>query len=291
MTDQVGAGATAQASPETVQKTVVVLGAHRNGTSSVAGILEILGVDMGDTSWLPGDGFNPRGYFEDGAIAHLNERLLDRAGGSWTDPPEPGRLEDPGELGDDIRRLARRDAPLWGWKDPRTDFTVHLWLPHLVNPHCVVCLRNPVHAARSLVHLDVGFDLERALRLVSLHHRRILDFLETQPHLPRTVVAYEDLVANPVGEAERLARFLDLEPTEEQRRRIGEFVMRPTDIEAERRRVNERLERAAQQELPRVRAEVERLRSQLEQIEASRAWRLLVRLRLLKRRIPLLGRR
>ena len=53
-----------------VKQTVVILGMHRSGTSLTAGILHLLGVNMGDRL-LPADKFNAQGYFENQIILDL----------------------------------------------------------------------------------------------------------------------------------------------------------------------------------------------------------------------------
>ena len=46
-----------------IKKTVVVLGNAKSGTSIAAGILYILGVDIGK-KFVEADGFNPKGYLK-----------------------------------------------------------------------------------------------------------------------------------------------------------------------------------------------------------------------------------
>src|SRR6266540_944941 len=68
------------------RKTVVaVLGMHRSGTSAVAGTLEEHGVELGPVSKR--NRFNPRGNREIRELNRLHDRILDRSGGSWWDPP------------------------------------------------------------------------------------------------------------------------------------------------------------------------------------------------------------
>jgi len=60
-------------------KTVVVLGKARSGTSITAGLLNILGVDMGgDRSPTP---FTAHGAYEDLEFNDLNSEILEAAGG------------------------------------------------------------------------------------------------------------------------------------------------------------------------------------------------------------------
>jgi len=45
------------------QKAVIILGMHRSGTSALARVVNLLGVDLGK-SFLPPDPANPSGYWE-----------------------------------------------------------------------------------------------------------------------------------------------------------------------------------------------------------------------------------
>lgn len=62
---------------------LLVLGAHRTGTSLTARLLECLGA-QNSTTLFPADEFNPKGYFEDWNIYQFNElKLLPTLGVSW----------------------------------------------------------------------------------------------------------------------------------------------------------------------------------------------------------------
>ncbi|KSW10770.1 hypothetical protein CF15_08305 [Pyrodictium occultum] len=144
-------------------KTIIVLGMGRSGTSMVAGILHILGVNMGERL-LGAHWSNPLGHFEDLDFVELNEEILRAAGGSWDNPPaREAILAVAPRFYDRIRPLAeeeRRRHEVWGWKDPRTSLTVELYLPHLENPYFIVCHRDWEAIARSLKRRD-GMSIER----------------------------------------------------------------------------------------------------------------------------------
>lgn len=248
-------------------RAVVVLGPGRSGTSSVAGILQILGVHMGDVAWQGTDRWNVHGYFEDRAFFDLNERILAAAGGSWREPPpREAVLEAGAAFRDEIRRAIEGRRGTWGWKDPRSVLTIELFLPYLPSPRIVVVLRSPVHVAASLARREPDLAGARGLRLTHTYLGRLLDFLEAHPELPTAYVAYEDVVARPTAEAERLAAFLGLEPSEEQRTALTEFVLSRGELEEGR------------------------ARRELDLILHSRAWRLASALQRLKRRLPVLHR-
>lgn len=168
-------------------RSVLVLGPHRSGTSAVARVLNLLGVDLG-RSMLPPKFDNRHGYWEHQTIFELHERLLSRAGSSWHDyrPMPPGWRERPeveairGELAAFLASEFR-DKPLWGVKDPRLCSVLPLWLEVLeelgAEPAFVVVVRNPLEVAESLERRDRFSPakcrlLYLAQMLSALHHTR-----------------------------------------------------------------------------------------------------------------------
>src|SRR5919106_6018808 len=79
------------AGPErpTLTRGICVLGMHRSGTSLVAGVLRLLGVDLGsDEEFLPPDSNNQSGYFELADLVEINDEILAHYGGTWDELPE-----------------------------------------------------------------------------------------------------------------------------------------------------------------------------------------------------------
>lgn len=229
------------------QKTVVVLGAARSGTSVTAGILASLGVDMGPTGGP--DRSNPRGSFEDRDFADLHKEIFERAGGgkNYWDPPSPESilaLKD--EFASKIQDLSRRKSKVktvWGWKHPRTMLTAELFLPYLNDPHFVVVFRNPVGTAGSSVkHTEKYRDrvhFLEALKLTNFYYGEILKFFEKHPTLPKIFVAFEDVVADPLREARKLAEFLGLEMSEETTQDIHRLVIPREKVAIERKKATD----------------------------------------------------
>ena len=144
---------------------VILLGMHRSGTSLIARLLDELGLFQG--AELQED--HESVYF-----LEVNDLLLRRIGAAW-DNPAPARafLENPqaldltarclaadlcskhlkGFLGlkryFKTRSLAKLDQP-WGWKDPRTVFTLPAWLALFPQARLVYIVRNGVDVAASL---------------------------------------------------------------------------------------------------------------------------------------------
>ena len=75
------------------QRVVIVLGAHKSGTSTISGLLRILGVDMGADLRQGRGTINPRGFFEDKEFLRLNDDILSAAGGHAWIPVDRGEVK------------------------------------------------------------------------------------------------------------------------------------------------------------------------------------------------------
>ena len=156
---------------------VIVIGMHRSGTSMITRMLERLGLFIG----LEKDENDEALLFQ-----RLNDWLLRQSGGAW-DNPAPiryllenseiralaagylrGALASPAAAGylGWRRYLRQRDiASLrepWGWKDPRTTFTLPLWLDVFPDARIVHIRRHGVDVAQSLSRRNG--EVERQMR-------------------------------------------------------------------------------------------------------------------------------
>jgi hypothetical protein len=191
---------------------VCILGMHRSGTSLLARMVNFLGVDLGpEEHFLPAAADNPKGFWENQRLMDLNEEILRRHGGGWSQPPAfpPAWHLDPGL--DDLRRkgsaILAEDfggARCWGWKDPRTCLTLPFWQDLLPPMRYVMALRDPVDVARSLERRN-RMPLEQGIGLW-------LSYLESAlvhaSGKPRIFVFYEDLLDNWRDDLPAMGRFL-----------------------------------------------------------------------------------
>jgi hypothetical protein len=194
--------------------TVCVLGMHRSGTSLVARLLNILGLDLGASNeFVPPDRDNPTGFWEHRGFVAISDEILQRLGGDWREPPtfpEDWALRHEfDDLMDEARRLIAREfsgAPSWGWKDPRASLTLPFWQRLLPDLHYVICFRNPLEVARSLEVRD-ALPMSASARLWTTYSWRALR--ATAGHR-RVLVFYEDLLSDAAGEVERIAGALNM---------------------------------------------------------------------------------
>jgi hypothetical protein len=127
---------------------------------------------------LPALPENEEGFWEHRSFVGLNDRILERLGGTWDRLPalEPGweRRPDLAPLRDDalalIARFAGREP--WAWKDPRNSITLAFWRALLPDLKVIVCLRNPLEAAQSL-RARSGSSIDAGLRLWTVYHHQL----------------------------------------------------------------------------------------------------------------------
>ena len=155
---------------------VIVLGMHRSGTSLLTGSLEAAGLYLGEANnEAP---YNRKGNKENEAIRDLNDALLEGRGAAWDRPPNGQiRWDRAGEargraLIDPYRRAARP----WGFKDPRTVWTVEGWLRLLPRARLIGVFRHPSLVVRSLVARDgrVGMDPDAALGIWCAYNAELI---------------------------------------------------------------------------------------------------------------------
>jgi hypothetical protein len=183
---------------------IIFIGMHRSGTSMLGRMLEELGVFFGAHKDINNEAL----FFQD-----LNEWLLGQCGGRW-DYPKPfnqyfWRNEDVIKwtevylrnllaspravqfLG--VRRFLsggmRALEEPWGWKDPRTTFTLPVWLRVFPNARVVSIERNGVDVAQSLrarelMILNNASNFYQKYRRVFFLHLRRSGFA----HSPRCLV-------------------------------------------------------------------------------------------------------
>jgi len=196
-----------------------VLTPPRSGSSLTTSILNTLGINLGEPELLvDGSIHNPRGYWEHKAILTINNEILSRlgynysaAGADWKIPPVfPSGWEKDKQL-DDLKEQARREIldgfgehELWGWKDPRTCFTLPFWQDILPPMRYIICIRHPVDVAHSKQRfMNCSFD--RALYLWLLYLKYALQYTDGQDRLLIQTQAWTD---NWARELDRMSRFI-----------------------------------------------------------------------------------
>jgi len=195
---------------------LLILGMHRSGTSALTGALALRGIHLG-SDLMPPAAENPKGFWEHMGVVNIHEQLLDALGLAWNDPrPLPDHwLDHPAtaQARKQLRALLEAEFlphPVWGIKDPRLCRLLPLWRPLLeelgVTPHAVIIARDPREVADSLQKRNQWPpELARELWL-----RHLADAIHGSHELPRCVLTYSRLLADPLSEIEAMVDSLHL---------------------------------------------------------------------------------
>ncbi|MCW2815973.1 MAG: hypothetical protein JWN84_3428, partial [Nocardioides sp.] len=216
------------------QKVVLVAGAGRSGTSTVAGALSMLGVHLPEPQ-VPADETNPRGFYESQWVVDFHKDLLRRTPVVRTldSRPEAAELarslpapEDADELDEWLgAALAEARTGQLVVKDPRSFWFHDLWRQAASRAGAdigfLTMLRHPVEVAKSrdthYTPTDRGdsFRRQRATANIAGWVHACLVTEEVTRTDPRVFVRYVDLLAEwrpvMVSVAERLGLALDLD--------------------------------------------------------------------------------
>lgn len=182
------------------EKTVVIVGVQRGGTSMVAGVVRELGVNLGNN--LGNNHEDPEFLTKD--ILKLHEVIS--------------------------RRNASHD--IWGWKMPHSSEYIADLVPDLRNPHVIVVFRNLLAMAESQMKRSETI-FERAFQF-SVNRLTQVASIVNQLECPLMLVNYEQATSKPHAFIDELCTFLDLSPTEEELGRAERMI----DPEAGYRRLS-----------------------------------------------------
>lgn len=172
------------------QKTVVIVGVQRGGTSMVAGVVRELGINLGKNLG--------------------------------------NNHEDPEFLTKDLSKIreviGRRNAnyDVWGWKMPHSSEYISELLPDLRNPHVVIVFRNLLAMAESQLKRSET-DFAKAFQF-SLNRLGQVGSVVNRLSCPLMLVNYEQATAKPHAFIDELCAFLNLSPSEEARGRAERMI-------------------------------------------------------------------
>ncbi len=215
---------------------VLIVGAHRSGTTATARALELLGLQIGQ---------HLDSHRESRPLQKLHEDYLQRVGAAWYNP-QPflkwiGTAEGKQDCSSYLRTNVRRDfarifgyrrnpkglwlqmrlnfGARWGWKEPRTTLFAPAWLEIFPEARIVHVVRDAEAAASSIRERELKFqaagdpptpnlaDLNYCTQLVQTY-LAAGEQLADSPNYQR--LQFEELQADPPAMLERLGNFCDL---------------------------------------------------------------------------------
>jgi len=200
-----------------MKKCLVVLGMHRSGTSALTGVLNIMGVNLGDELLPPAEKINPKGFFENQKILNINEIILQRLGSSWDDLffyyndnwQQKSELKECQEDALFFIDSEFKNVSLFAIKDPRINRLLPFWQNIFqkleIEPVYVISIRHPLEVAYSLKVRD-NFSLEKSCLLWQSH--MLEAELYTRNSL-RCFVTYDNLLSNPLEVLDKISQSLD----------------------------------------------------------------------------------
>jgi hypothetical protein len=218
---------------------VLIIGAHRSGTSATARALELLGLQIGQRL---------DSHFESRELQKLHEDYLRRVGAAWHNPApflkQIQTVEGERDCAEYLRsnvdahfarifgyqsnpiglwlRLRLKLGAAWGWKEPRTTLFAPVWLKIFPDARVLHVVRDPLAVAESIREREVKFqasgdpptpnlaDLNYCRQLVETYVRAG-ERLADSGNYER--LQFEELQANPPAMFEQLAKFCDLRPS------------------------------------------------------------------------------
>jgi hypothetical protein len=203
--------------PPPLANAVCILGMHRSGTSALARVLNLLGMDLGRQMMNAGED-NPSGFWENAHIVQCHVDLV-RALGSFYDDILP--LPDGWHLQSGIKLFHARmlallrnefsGKPLWGFKDPRTCRLGAMWhklfAEMKARPGYVLMIRHPDEIAASMAARD-GQGRNQSL-MMTLGH--LIEAERQTRGRPRVVVSYDQVMADWRSVAERIGSALQIQ--------------------------------------------------------------------------------
>jgi tetratricopeptide (TPR) repeat protein len=197
---------------------ILITGMHRSGTSMIARILNLTGLDLGpEDELLPAGEGNPHGFWQNQQLDQITEDVLLQLSGGW-DILLPQFEEDWHKskaiaLAYDrahqaISQLAGTQP--WGWKDPRASIVIPFWHTVLDDLKTVICLRHPQEVALSLSK-RVGSTQSFNYHLWLEYYRRILNDTTADT---RIITHYDAFIFDAAAESRRLCSWAGLDPSD-----------------------------------------------------------------------------
>jgi hypothetical protein len=210
---------------------LIVLGTFRGGTSCVASVVNKLGVFLGaEQEFQPASDINPGGFWELREIQDIHTRALNTLGMDYFRarklPVDWAEMPGMSEIINEMRSLLKNKFSrkiCWGWKEPTTAILLPLYKKVMADegidrPEYLIAVRHPLSVASSqrerfakhgfYDEIEEGKEPPVETRTVGVWVHYTLNALYETIGSKRHVVIYEDLLADPTNEIERIAKHL-----------------------------------------------------------------------------------
>lgn len=214
----------------TASKTACLLvGMHRSGTSLASYLLKVAGADLGKTIMPPAPD-NPKGFWENVKVMHLNDRLLASVGSAWDWPSTHRYGRELSEIQTHFETVVHQvvasefdqGSGLIAIKDPRISLLLDSWVGALERMRyevkTIISLRHPADVCQSL----------RARDEIHPDHAGALWMEHVESWLRHDsealVLDYGTNISNPESVYRAVQRYLDVPEKEGAVQLVQEFV-------------------------------------------------------------------
>jgi len=212
-----------------MKQCVFILGMHRSGTSSLGGVLNLMGYDFGSDLMLGDDG-NPKGYFENNIIYNLNKKILRENNSVWDDYHfNIDKIDNIRMLGyvQEAKKIITDEFEFidrFAIKDPRNCVLFPIWekacLELNIEIKVILPYRNPIEIAVSLKKRN-KFSFEKSL-ILWCHH--FLSAEHVSREYDRIFSSFDDLVNKPLDVIKKIEKFIHIKMNTKQSKKITLFI-------------------------------------------------------------------
>jgi len=197
---------------------IIILGMHRSGTSTVAGLLHLNKISMGTYSnfWPRPLSQNPKGFYENYDFRKINDQILENVGYNVksykTQIPTPMLTDKIQNKMEKVISNCNKDYSAWGWKDPRTSITIKQWVDvitkmDLINSLKIIFVaRKASSVARSLNKRN-NLSITKGLELWKSYTERAFQFC-INSNLPVHYCSFESILSNPITTCDNIFDFV-----------------------------------------------------------------------------------
>ena len=197
---------------------IMILGMHRSGTSTIAGVLHMNEISMGtyQNFWPRPLKQNPKGFYENYDYRKLNDQLLNSSGyDAKSYIPQIPEIQTNDILSNKMKKIIEESNLLysdWGWKDPRTCLTAFHWANVITSLglgnrlKVIFMARRASHVSRSLNKRN-NLSIDQGLELWKSYTERALRFCD-ETNFPTYYCSFEQLLDNPVSVCNSLFDFI-----------------------------------------------------------------------------------
>ncbi|CAA6826102.1 MAG: Unknown protein, partial [uncultured Sulfurovum sp.] len=207
-----------------------ILGMHRSGTSALAGVLNIMGLEFGSELTKPSEKENPKGFFENIFVQVLNKKIFSENNSSWDDYTfdinniEKKDIDKYIKEAKNILKDEFQYVDNFAIKDPRICLLFPIWeqacLDMEIEIKIIIPYRNPLEVAASLKKRN-GFSYEFSFILWMKH------FLLSENYsrkYNRIFISFDDLIYKTPITLKEILDFLGIDLRKKMQENIDDFL-------------------------------------------------------------------